>query len=290
MPDEMVPKKPGGASAALAAAAARNLQERVASSLVMVAVALVLVYAGGVAFGLLVLGVALLMSWEWGHLVRKTSADRGFIVHAAAVAIAIGLATAGHPVLALCALAAGAAAVVPVTMGQRARLSAAGVLYVGLASVAILWLRSDAGYGFAAVLFLFLIVWTTDIMAFAVGRALGGAKLWPSISPNKTWAGFAGGIGSSAVLAAIYALFVPGASVFKLGAIGLVLGIVSQGGDLAESALKRKFGVKDASHLIPGHGGVMDRMDGIVAVAVAAAVMALLWKAHAPAAALLLAG
>ena len=124
--------------------------------------------------------------------------------------------------------------------------------------------------------------------AFVAGRSIGGPKLWPAISPNKTWAGFIGGVGSSAALSALFAQLIPGATSLKLGAIGLALGIVAQAGDLAESALKRRFNVKDAGRLIPGHGGLMDRLDGFVAVAIAAALLALLWNAKAPATALLL--
>ena len=288
MPDEIAPKAPGPATAALAAA--RNLQQRITSGIVMVLVALALVYAGVVPFAFLVLAIGLAMSWEWGHVVRSTSADLGFTVHAVAIAVAIALAAAGQPVLAVSALFAGAAAVMPFTLGDRSAMSAAGVFYVGLASVAMVWLRHDVSYGFAAIVFIFLIVWTTDTMAFAFGRSIGGAKLWPAVSPNKTWAGFLGGIASSAIVSALYAGIVPGASSWRLGLIGLVLGIVAQGGDLAESALKRRFGVKDASAIIPGHGGVMDRMDGIVTVALAVAMMALFWNANAPAAALLIGG
>ena len=288
MPDERLPKPPGPGATALAAAAARNLQQRVTSGLIMVLVALALVYAGILPFAVLVLAVGLLMSWEWGQLVRGASADVGLGVHAAAVAVAIGLTAAGYPALAFAALIAGSVAVIALISVDRAVLSAAGVLYVGLPAVAMVWLRENDPHGFAAVIFLFLVVWTTDTMAFAVGRAVGGPKLWPSISPNKTWSGFLGGIASSAVLSALFAQLVPGATSLRLGLTGLCLGIIAQGGDLAESALKRAFGVKDASHLIPGHGGVMDRMDGVVAVAVAAALLALLVDASAPASVLLI--
>lgn len=286
MPEDMVPKASGPGSAALAAA--RNLQQRVTSGVIMVLVALTLVYVGQSAFALLVIAIALVMSWEWGHLVRGTSADVAFGVHACAVASAIALGAWGLAGLGLCVLGAGIAAILPLTIGQRSRLSAIGIAYVGLAGLALVWLRQDPGHGFAAVVFLFLVVWTTDTMAFVVGRAVGGPKLWLAISPNKTWAGFLGGIMSSGVLSALYAGLISGATSSRLGLIGLVLGIVAQGGDLAESALKRAFGVKDASTLIPGHGGVMDRMDGIVTVAMAAALMGLIWNAGAPATALLI--
>jgi phosphatidate cytidylyltransferase len=295
MPDEMAPKtpgpnQPGGGPAALAAAAARNLQERIASSIVMAAVALIGAYAGVLPFALLLIGVAVLMSWEWGHMIRATDVDPAFGVHAVAVAIAISLAAAGFPLLAVTALLVGAIAVYVLTQGHRAGLSAFGIVYVGLAAVAMVWLRRDGDLGMRAVMFVFLVVWTTDIMAFTFGRAIGGQKLWPAVSPNKTWSGFLGGVGSSALVSALFSMVVPGANWGLLAAVGLVLGIVAQAGDLAESALKRQFGFKDASHIIPGHGGVMDRMDGIVAVAAAAGLLALVVNPWAPAAALLFGG
>jgi len=287
MPENMVPKTGHGPGTA---AAARNLQERVVSGVVMVLVALALAYAGPIPFALLIVGVSLVMSWEWGHLVRATSADAAFALHGTAVISAIALATVGLPVLAFAGAVAGTLAMFAVSYGQRPALSAVGVSYVALPAAALVWLRHDEPNGFAAVIFLFLIVWTTDTMAFVFGRTIGGAKLCPSISPNKTWAGFLGGVGSSAVMAASFAALIPGASSLRLGLIGLALGVIAQMGDLAESALKRALGVKDASHLIPGHGGVMDRMDGVVTVALAAALFAVFWNGTAPALTLLIGG
>lgn len=290
MPENMAPETAPGPATGIAAATARNLQERVVSGVVMVLVALALAYAGPVPFAVLIVGVGLVMSWEWGHLVRATIADLAFCVHATAVLTAIGLATGGQPQLALATIAAGTLAAAAVSRDKSPLLSAVGVPYVGLPAVALVWLRHDESNGFAAVIFLFLIVWTTDTMAFVFGRTIGGAKLCPSISPNKTWAGFLGGVASSAALAAAFAGVITGASSVRLGLIGLALGIIAQMGDLAESALKRTLGAKDASHLIPGHGGVMDRMDGVVTVALAAAAYALVWNASAPALALLIGG
>ena len=288
MPQGLAPKNDAPGAAALAAAAARNLQQRITSGLVLAAMALAVVYAGTTPFALLVLAGSAVMSWEWCRLVRGASTDSGVVLHAGAVAVAITLTAGGYPAFAFCALLIGAACVVAMTTSKRASLSAMGVLYVGLPAMALVWLRSDHTYGFAAIVFLFLIVWSTDTMAFVAGRSIGGPKLWPAVSPNKTWAGFIGGVGSSAILSALFAFLVTGATSWKLGVIGLGLGVVAQAGDLAESALKRQFNVKDASHLIPGHGGLMDRLDGFVAVATAAALLALMWNAKAPATALLL--
>ena len=137
-------------------------------------------------------------------------------------------------------------------------------------------------------MFIIATVLGTDTFAYFTGRLVGGAKLWPSVSPNKTGSGFLGGIGAAAVGGGIFANALGGANIGRLAMVALALGIVAQGGDLAESALKRSFGVKDASGLIPGHGGFMDRMDGVVAAAVAAAVVGLVSNVYAPARALLL--
>ena len=272
MPDDIA-QNDIARKAAAASASSRNLRQRVGSGIVMAALALGLVYAGPIPTALMILVAALVMCWEWGHLIRAVSADLAFGVHAVSVAAAIGLMTGAQSVFALVALLAGTVAVLVLTLSKRPLLSALGVPYVGLAATALIWLRLDATHGFAAVVFLLLVVATTDTLAFAFGRTIGGAKLWPSVSPNKTWAGFLGGVGSSALVSAAFASAIPGASFLRLGVIGLLLGIIAQGGDLAESGLKRFLGVKDASSIIPGHGGVMDRLDGFIAAALVAALV-----------------
>lgn len=265
----------------------KDLKLRLLSGAVLAAIALLLVYAGVWSFALLVLVVALTISWEWGRVVRSESFDLAFFIHAAAASGAIVLAAIGCAALGLAVLATAAIVIVPLVFGRGARLSALGVLYVGLPAVALLWLRRDEPYGFAAILLIFAVVWASDTAAFAAGRQIGGPKLWPRISPKKTWAGLIGALLASAAAAALFAPFIPGTSPLRLALTGLGLGLVGQAGDLAESALKRFFGVKDASDLIPGHGGFMDRMDSIIAVAVAAALFALVIDARAPAWALL---
>lgn len=278
------------AAPAVAAGARRSdLRPRLLAGGVMAAVALGLTTWGVMAFAAMVGLVGLVMSWEWGRLVRGDELGGAFALHLAAVAVAAALAAAGFFREAVLAVAAGAVLVFATAARQRV-MSAAGVLYVGLPVVALIWLRGDAGLGLAAVLFLFLVIWTSDIAAFAAGRTFGGPKLWPRVSPNKTWSGFIGGLSASAVAGGVFAQFVTGASGTGLAATALLLAIVAQAGDLAESALKRRFGVKDASAIIPGHGGVMDRADSTVTVSVAAALFALVWNAAAPATALLIGG
>ena len=192
------------------------------------------------------------------------------------------LAAAGYAALAVAVLAIAAITLIPLYVGRGARLSALGVFYVGLPAVALLWLRSDEPFGFTAVLFVFAVVWSSDTAAYAAGRSIGGPKLWPRVSPNKTWAGLAGALTAGALAGGVFAILEPEAPALRLVMLGIGLAFVAQAGDLAESALKRLFNLKDASDLIPGHGGFMDRMDSIVAAAVAAALLALADRSARP--------
>lgn len=282
MPDNLAASAPPRAGRGLS----ENLKSRILWGSALAAVALALAYAGPIPFAGLVLVVALFVSWEWGRMVRGASADLAFYVQAIAVTAAVALTTAGYAALAVAVIATAAIILVPLVFGRGARLSALGAFYVGLPSIALIWLRRDESWGFLAVLLIFAIVWSSDIAAYAAGRTIGGPKLWPRISPNKTWAGFIGGAAACLIVGAIFAQVVD-TSAWRLMALSLGLGLVAQAGDLGESALKRLFGYKDASGLIPGHGGFMDRMDSIVAVAVAAGLFALAADPHVPAKALL---
>lgn len=151
----------------------------------------------------------------------------------------------------------------------------AGVVYAGLLFVAPVVLRGDPSFGITAILVLFAIVWTTDIAGYFAGHAIGGPKLAPSISPKKTWSGAIAGLVGSMLLVALGARYVPEVRIVPLIGVAVLLSIVSQAGDLGESALKRRFNVKDSSQVIPGHGGVLDRLDGFWAAAVCAAIIGL---------------
>lgn len=264
-----------------------NLTLRIVSGAVLAAVAFFLAYSGPVPFGILILACSLVMSWEWGRLVRGTGFDLGFYIQAAAVILAVALAAFGYAAPAFAVLCIAAIILIPLYLGRNAGLSGLGVIYVGLPAVALLWLRGDEPYGFSAILFVFAVVWSSDTGAYAAGRSIGGPKLWPKVSPKKTWAGFIGALVAGAVVGVVFSKLEPGADALRLVLLGVGLAFVSQAGDLAESALKRHFNRKDASDLIPGHGGFMDRMDSIVAAASVAGLLALAVDAHAPARALL---
>lgn len=264
-----------------------DLKPRIISGVLLGLLALGLTYAGTVTFAALVIAIALAMSWEWGRVVRGPEMDAACIVHGAVVAAASLLAALGYAALGLVLILIGAILVLLLRFSEGGRLSALGVPYVGVPAVSLLWIRADASYGFVAVLFVLLVVCATDTFAYFAGRAIGGPRLWPRISPNKTWAGFLAGIAAGTLVGAAFAFFLEEGSFSHLAAIAFLLALVSQAGDLAESALKRGFGVKDASALIPGHGGFLDRMDGVVFAAAAAALMALTGNLQEPARALL---
>jgi phosphatidate cytidylyltransferase len=265
-----------------------DLRLRLASGVVLAAAALALTWWSVPSFAVLVAAVVLMMAWEWGGMVRKRPFDLTFAIHAAGLLLMVVLAAVGHIGLALLALFVTAVLVLLLSLGAGAVMSTFGVFYVGLPALALIWLRADKGFGFLAIVFIFLVVWTSDIAAFLSGRLIGGPKLWPRVSPNKTWAGFIGGVGVTGLAALLFAVAALSHSApWSLGLAAMALAAVAQGGDLAESAMKRHYGVKDASGLIPGHGGFMDRVDSLVAVAVAAAAFGLLVNAHAPAVALL---
>ena len=266
-----------------------DLGLRVLSAFVLGAIAMSGVWTGGWGFAGLLLAVTMAMCWEWGHLIRKSTIDSAHVVHVVTVAVAVVLSAIGYAAPALIALIAGYFVVLVLTFGGAStQLSALGVLYVGLPAIALIALRSNDSYGLTSVLFVIVCVIATDTCAYFAGRTIGGPKLWASVSPKKTWAGLIGGVSAACVVGYVFAMNVIGSAPVRLVMIAAALGVVAQGGDLAESALKRAFDVKDASGLLPGHGGFMDRMDGLVTASIAAMLIGLWGSLYTPARALLL--
>lgn len=266
-----VAKTPGG------------LLTRVVVGALLAAVAIAAVWAGGIAFTALVATACLLMSAEWSVM---HGVPRGFrLASLVVLAFVAGVTVYVSAADALIVLAASAGAIGLFMRGfdrKRAFWVAAGLLYCGLPMVALLWLRAVTGVA-TYVVWIFVVVWSADIGAYLVGRAVGGAKFAPSISPNKTWAGVFGGVLIAAIASVLDAqvvrfLMLPVPLLADLLYIGAVLGAamaaVAIAGDLFESWLKRRAGVKDSGNLLPGHGGVMDRIDGLVPVAVLSALLA----------------
>ena len=277
----------GSLQTGLAGRLGSDFRMRLAAGLGMGAVALAFTLAGVMPFAVLVVLVALVVSWEWGRLVHGKEASAVVAVQIVTALLAGALAVFGLVGLALLTLPIGGILAALLSLGRNSVFSALGVFYAGLPTVALIWLRSDVSFGLLAVIFLVLVVVTADSAGFVAGRLFGRAKLWPAVSPNKTWAGLLGAVAASAVVGSLFWLAIPDASAVRLAATGGVLALIAQAGDLAESALKRRFGAKDSGTLIPGHGGAMDRVDGLVAAAAAVGIAAIVIDVHSPARALL---
>jgi phosphatidate cytidylyltransferase len=252
-----------------------ELALRVGSALVLVPLAIGTAYLGDWPFILVWSAAAMLVLWEWMSLVA--GADRRFVLMtgAASLALASALVASGLFLAAIIVLAISMLAVASLAPAERRMWVAGGIPYAGAIGVAPIVLRSDDAYGFLAVIFLFAVVWSTDIAAYFAGRALGGPKLVPRVSPNKTWSGAAGGTLGAVAIALMLAKAAGLSGLFAIAMLAVVLSVCAQAGDVFESFLKRSFGVKDSGHLIPGHGGLMDRLDGFLTASVAAALIGL---------------
>lgn len=266
-----------------------NLQLRIISSVVLIVAVLAVTFLGGVAFRLLSALIAAVMFYEWCAISRIAIAPRHQLVAAVVLgvvllAMVLGYSAAG--VLILLALSVLASLLDSRIAGQGS-WAPGGLAYAGLSGLSLAWLRGDDQPGVTAILFLFAVVWATDIAAYFVGRSLGGPKLAPSISPGKTQSGAIGGIVGGVLAGMALAASAGLENLPLLALVALLLSVVSQVGDLFESWVKRRHGVKDSGNIIPGHGGVMDRVDGLVAAAFALyAIGVMLGSADKPAQAL----
>lgn len=215
----------------------RILLTRILSALVLMPPVLAAVWFGTPWFEILVVVAVVVMGWEWWTMVHGGDAQ----------------------------------------VENRPAWLALGVVYIVVPSMALIWLRSGeaAGMGRNTIIWLLVLVWASDIGAYAAGRTIGGAKLAPAISPNKTWAGLLGCMAASAAAGAAIAMYFQHSNPVGVALISGILGILSQGGDLLESSFKRRFSCKDSSNLIPGHGGLLDRVDALLVVAIAVALIGL---------------
>ena len=262
-------------------AARRNLVLRIASAAVLAPIVLGAAYLGGWCFLVLCLLAAGGILWEWTRLVTGRSDPRVLALGCIALLAATAAVGSGSAGAAAAAIVIGAGIIFIAEIVAPARLvrqapaawSAAGLLYAGAALLGSALLRRDNEFGWSAFLFLAATVWMTDICAYAVGRSVGGPLLWPQVSPNKTWSGAVGGLAGGVAGGTAVAYASGSGKLGLVGAVALVLSALVQGGDLLESAVKRHFGAKDASGLIPGHGGLMDRLDGFLVAALAALVI-----------------
>ena len=255
------------------AGSSRELLVRLASAVALAIVALAGAVVGGWAAAAVVAAVVIVVHLEWSAMSEGALMPGG--VMTAALVAALAVFTLGYPGIAL-AIAAVAVVAAAVTGGQVWRPF--GVFYAAVLGFGLLAIRLSGAMGLDGVLFLLAVVWATDTGAFFVGRGLGGPKLWPQVSPKKTWSGALGGLVAGVAAGAIV-LSVAGLPVTVIALIiAGALAVVSVLGDLFESAVKRRFGTKDSGWLIPGHGGLLDRVDGLIA---AAGLAALIGWAHA---------
>ena len=251
-----------------------DLAPRIASAVVLVVGALATAYEGLWFFAAFWGAAAAVVVFEWLRLVAPADLSRRATLQVLGMLVLAGTATLGHwqgATMLLAAMTAIAAALATGTAGRL--LDAAGILYAAALIVGPVAIRQSATLGLLAIIWLFAIVWATDVFAYFAGKSIGGPKLWPRVSPKKTWAGFVGGT-MGGIGAAILTLAIAGKSIVPMSFVAAgIVAIASQAGDLFESALKRRFNVKDTGNIIPGHGGLMDRLDGFIVAVIVALLM-----------------
>ncbi|MSO91761.1 MAG: phosphatidate cytidylyltransferase [Acetobacteraceae bacterium] len=248
-----------------------DLAPRVASALVLVPLALVCIWQGGAFWAVLVTLATVGLGWEWGRLTDFPTFSLASVAIPSVTVLSIGLAAAEFWLPALTLIA-----VSTLVLGLSAGWLALGLPYIAAAALGLIWLRADPAVGLGNLLFAVLIVWASDIGAYLAGRLLGGRKLAPAISPGKTISGALGGLAAAGAVGLAVAYAFSGTLSGRAALLAVALGVVAEAGDLLESWIKRRCGKKDSSHLIPGHGGLLDRLDALLAVAPVAAVLAFL--------------
>jgi len=265
--------------------ASGGVVRRVGPALIMIALALGTVIAGGWWFAAMAIGCCTLMLMEWQTMTRVGRTSPTGVLQSASGVAAIGLAAWGAPeaglaVVGVGAIAAGIAASIEKYNVGHAIL---GVLYVGLPCLAALWLRALPDVGLVNILWLYAVVWAGDTAAYGFGRWLGGPKLAPVISPNKTWSGAIGGAAASVAAGVAAAALLGGLhSALTVVIVAFVVAVVGQVGDLLESVFKRTMQVKDSGSLLPGHGGLLDRMDSFLAAVSVAFLIHVLFVVEGP--------
>nr|WP_281376651.1 phosphatidate cytidylyltransferase [Rubricella aquisinus] len=247
---------------------------RAASGVGLGLLALLLFWLGGWWSAALLAVGAGLMVWEFREMVLGEGAGTS-VLGLLSIAAAAGsvIATEALEMRFGIILVAIVAVILTLGEGRRGRMAVFGFLYISVAMMCIDGLRADEKYGFVAVIWLIIIVIGADVGGYFAGRMFGGPKLWLRVSPKKTWSGFFGGILLAVLLGLIFSALTPGTFAVKVALMSALIAVVSVGGDLIESACKRYYGIKDSSNLLPGHGGVLDRLDGLMAAAIVAGLI-----------------
>ncbi|MGI4819518.1 MULTISPECIES: phosphatidate cytidylyltransferase [unclassified Brevundimonas] len=255
----------------------KDIALRAASALVLAPAAVLAMWAGGAWFSALIVAAGIMLAFEWARMSEPQDWKPVGIAVALGVVIPLVAAHFGQMSLAFILLVVGAAVagLVSHRRGGEGLDGAYGVLYLGWPCILLIWMRDlNSAQGLYWTVLVFAVAWAADILAYLVGSAVGGPKLWPRFSPNKTWSGFIGGLAAGAAAGAGMAAWLDMGALTAVwgGVLGLAAALATMGGDLWESALKRRFGVKDAGNLIPGHGGLLDRVDGLMFAVVVVAI------------------
>ena len=246
-----------------------SLKSRVISAAILAPLVVGAVYFGRPVYDLLILAAVIVMAWEWRRLCTAQQFDAAGIILTIAVVLATVLASFSHVGLAALSVVAGTLIVFLMIIRMESKSSiwtVAGVLAIGFAGISLILIRQIGGDWSIAIWFL-VSIWATDSVAFFVGRAVGGPKLAPKISPGKTWSGLFGGVAGAVCWSVIWALWTGVEQAGTLAILGAIIAIFAQLGDLGVSRVKRRYGVKDTGTLIPGHGGLLDRVDGVIGAA-----------------------
>jgi len=250
---------------------ASELTRRIVSAVILAAVAIAALWIGGWVFAILVIVLAAIGLWEWTGICGADDPPWLRTCLIVGLVLGLGLMQLGNIFWALGLLAGAAALAQTVACAERAYgWAALGIVYVAIPTIALITFRQAGADGVSIIIFVALIVWVTDIAAYFGGRSIGGPKLWPLVSPKKTWSGAVSGMAGAIIVALIFTVIAGAANWLAAVVLAIMLSVAAQAGDLAESAFKRRFGVKDSGTIIPGHGGVLDRVDGLyVALALA---------------------
>lgn len=244
-----------------------DLRIRVLSGLALAAIAIAAALIGGWTFTIVAAGLAALVAGEWIGITRgPRTLEIGLAAGGSCAAVVLS-----HLVDPVWAVGLVLIVATLIAFWLRSGWPAMSPIYAAGLGIALVLIRADPADGLRALGFIAAIVWGTDIAAYFAGRLIGGPKLWPAVSPKKTWSGAIGGAAAAVIAGIVFVAATGGTVSLTLTAVALLLSVVAQMGDLFESAVKRRFGVKDASRLIPGHGGFMDRVDGLTFAAIAAA-------------------
>ena len=249
-----------------------SLRTRVVSGVILAPLALGLVWLGGWYFTGLVIVAGVLMVREWDLLCAGTG--KGINVPVLMITIASACYLAGTEDWQIALLVGLGGTVVASLLNLKAGplWTTLGAIYILVPIISLIWLRNDSQWGLLTIVWMLLCVWATDTGAYFSGKAIGGPKMAPRISPNKTWAGLIGGILAAAIVSIAVGVFAGAGSILTLAVAGGLVAIIGQIGDVCESSVKRKFGVKDSGNIIPGHGGLFDRLDSLLFVSVVVAV------------------